>query len=256
MMRVVFLTHFYAPERGAPQTRIRETIAGLHSLGITSNVVTGPPHYPGGRILDGRRLLWPRRDVIDGVTVHRLPMLARPNGGFFDRLVDQGSFAAVALAAAPIIRRADAFIVESPPLFLGATAALLRATTGRPYLFHVADPWPDFPIAVGALRGRVPIRAALWLESLAYSRASAITTVTPPLVERLAAKPGAGSKLRLVLNAVDTSRFDPDADRSAARARLGWGPGFTVVYSGTVGIAQGLDTLIEAVRRLGDVDLT
>ena len=256
MMRVVFLTHFYAPERGAPQTRLRETVAGLRELGIASTVVTGPPHYPAGRILDGRRLLLPRRDVIDDVVVHRLPMIPRPNDGFLDRLVDQGSFAAVALAAAPIVRRADAFIVESPPLFLGGTAALLRALTGRPYIFHVADPWPDFPIAVGALHGRIPIRAALWLELFAYRRASAITTVTPPLVARLARKPGADSKVRLVVNAVDTSRFDPLEDPANARARLGWGPGFTVVYSGTVGIAQGLDTLIEAVRRLGDVDVT
>lgn len=255
-MRVAILTHYYAPERGAPQTRLRETIAGLRSLGIESTVVTGPPHYPGGRVLDGRRLLWPRRDMIDGVAVHRLPMIPRPNGSILDRVVDQGSFAAVAIAAAPIIRRADVFVVESPPLFLGGTAALLRAMTGRPYLFHVADPWPDFPIAAGALRGRVPIRLALWLESLAYRRASVITTVTPSLVHRLARKPGAGGKVRLLLNAVDTDRFHPELDAAAAKAELGWGPGFTLVYSGTVGIAQGLDTLVEAVRRLADVDVT
>lgn len=255
-LRVVFLTHYYAPERGAPQTRLRETIAGLRSLGIDSTVVTGPPHYPAGRVLDGRRLVWPRRDRIDDVTVHRLPMIPRPNGSILDRVVDQGSFAAVAVAAAPIIRRADAFVVESPPLFLGGTAAILRAMTGRPYLFHVADPWPDFPIAAGALRGGVPIRLALWVESLAYRRASVITTVTPPLVDRLARKAGADGKVRLVLNAVDIDRFQPDLDPAAARAELGWGPGFTLVYSGTVGLAQGLDTLIEAVRRLPDLDLT
>jgi glycosyltransferase involved in cell wall biosynthesis len=174
-----------------------------------------------------------------------------------DRVIDQGSFAAVALAAAPIIRRADAFVVESPPLFLGGSAAVLRALVGRPYLFHVADPWPDLPIAAGALRGRVPIRLAFLLESLAYCRASVITTVTPPLVQRLERKPGADGKVKLVANAVDIDRFLPEIDPAAARAELGWGPEFTLVYSGTVGIAQGLDTLLEAVRRLGpNLDLT
>src|SRR5436190_12865496 len=256
LMRVVFLTEYYAPERGAPQTRLRETIAGLRRLGFECSVITGPPHYPAGRVLDGRRLLWPRRDRIDGVTVHRLPMIPRPNGSIVDRVVDQVSFAAAAVAAAPIVRRADAFVVESPPLFLGGSAAVLRATTGRPYVFHVADPWPDFPIAAGALRARLPIRLALWLESLAYRRASVITTVTPPLVDRLAKKPGAAGKVRLVTNAVDTSRFRPDLDPHVAKAELGWGPGFTLVYSGTVGIAQGLDTLIDAVRFLPDTDVT
>jgi glycosyltransferase involved in cell wall biosynthesis len=255
-MRVVFVTHYYAPERGAPQTRLGETIAGLRGHGIESTVVTGPPHYPGGKILDGRRLFWPRRDCVNGVVVHRLPMIPRPNGSVLDRVVDQGSFAAVAVAAAPIVRRADAFVVESPPLFLGGTAALLRAITGRPYVFHVADPWPDFPIAAGALRGKIPIRLALWLEALAYRRASVITTVTPPLVDRLARKPGAGGKVKLISNAVDTDRFQPEMDTAAAKTEFGWGPEFTLVYSGTVGIAQGLDTLIDAVRQLPDVDMT
>jgi glycosyltransferase involved in cell wall biosynthesis len=83
-----------------------------------------------------------------------------------------------------------------------------------------------------------------------------ITTVTPPLVVRLARKPGAGGKVKLISNAVDTDRFQPEMDTAAAKAELGWGPEFTLVYSGTVGIAQGLDTLIEAVRRLRDVDMT
>ena len=255
-MNVVFLTHYYGPERGAPQTRLSETIAGLQSLGINCCVITGPPHYPRGKILDGRRLLWPRRDTVHGVTVYRLPMIPRANGSIVDRVIDQGSFAAVAIAAAPIIRRADAFVVESPPLFLGGTAAALRALTGRPYVFHVADPWPDFPIAAGALRGRIPIRMALWLESLSYRRAAVITTVTPSLVERLARKPGANGKVRLLPNAVDTTRFDPERDSAAAKAELGWGPEFTFVYSGTVGIAQGLDTLLEAVQLIPDVPIT
>jgi colanic acid biosynthesis glycosyl transferase WcaI len=255
-MRAAFLTHYYAPERGAPQTRLRETIAGLAELGIESTVVTGPPHYPSGRVLDGRRLLWPRRDTIDGISVHRLPMIPRPNGSIVDRVIDQASFAAVAVAAAPIIRRSDVFVVESPPLFLGGSAAILRAITGRPFVFHVADPWPDFPIVAGALRGRIPIRLALELESLAYRRASVITTVTPPLVDRVARKSGAEGKVRLVSNSVDTRRFHPEMDAAKAKAELGWGPEFTLVYSGTVGIAQGLETLIEAVRALPEIGVT
>jgi glycosyltransferase involved in cell wall biosynthesis len=255
-LRVVFLTHYYAPERGAPQTRLRETINGLREHQIESSVVTGPPHYPGGQILDGRFIARPRTDYIDGVPIHRLPMLPRPNDRITDRIIDQGTFATSAFLAARLVRRADAFVVESPPLFLGGTAALLRRLTGTPYLFHVADPWPDFPIEAGVLRGRALIAAALQLESLAYRHASAITTVTPPLVKRLSAKPGAGGKVHLLSNAVEISRFDPSTEKSSARADLGWGPGLTLAYSGTVGIAQGLDTLIEATRRLGEAEVT
>ena len=254
-MRVAFLTQYYAPERGAPQTRLRETVAGLLRLGVEATVITCPPHYPGGSILDGSSSWRYRRDVVDGITVHRLPMIPRPNRGILDRVVDQASFAAVATLAAPIVRACDAFVVESPPLFLGATAAFIRAVARRPYVFHVADPWPDFPIAAGVLRGRAPIRAALWLEELAYRGASAITTVTPPLVDRLSRKPGAHGKVHLLGNSVDIDRFHPEMPPEAARFELGWEQAPTFVYSGTVGLAQGLGTLLDAAATIRDLGI-
>lgn len=255
-MRVLLLTHYYAPERGAPQTRLRETVSLLTTMGIGVSVVTGPPHYPDGRVRAGYSWWRPRRDSVDGVTVWRLPMIPRRNGGMLDRLVDQGSFAAAAMSTVPLAQDADVVLVESPPLFLGATAAAVRLLSGRPYVFHVADPWPDFPIAMGALRGRLPIRAAQWLESVAYRYAALVTTPTPGLVSRIGSKPGASGKVRLLPNGVDLDRFVCTGSRSAIRRRLGWGSERRLVYIGTVGLAQGVGTLVDAMLLLPpDIDL-
>jgi glycosyltransferase involved in cell wall biosynthesis len=180
-------------------------------------------------------------------------MIPRRNGGFVDRVIDQASFAMAALTAVGDVRWSDVTVAESPPLFLGITAALHRRVTGRRYLFHVADPWPDIPIATGALSNPVAIRVGLWLEELAYRSASLITTVSPGLVEAIDMKPGARGKVRLLPNGVDTRRFDPALDRGAARMALGWEPDvFTIVYAGSVGLAQGLGTLLDAAERLRD----
>jgi glycosyltransferase involved in cell wall biosynthesis len=254
MRRVAILTQYYAPEIGAPQTRLGETARGLREAGWSVDVVTTPPHYPDGRILD-RYGGWRRRkESVDGITVHRLPMWARPNRGFWNRIVDQASFATTALAARAVFARADVLIVESPPLFLGLTGRALRRLTGRPYLFHVADPWPDFPIAMGALRSRSLRKIAYAIEATAYAGATLITTVTEPLVHRLEMKPGAAGKVRLLANGVDLGRFDPSADAVAARAALDWPEArLTIVYAGTIGLAQGVATLVEAVAPLAEV---
>jgi hypothetical protein len=47
---------------------------------------------------------------------------------------------------------------------------------------------------------------------------------------------------------VDVRRFDPGLDPSEARRKLGWEDAFTVVYAGTVGLAQGVGTLLDAAR--------
>jgi hypothetical protein len=45
-MRILLLTHYYPPEVGAPQPRLRETARGLIDLGNQVRIPTGPRRYP------------------------------------------------------------------------------------------------------------------------------------------------------------------------------------------------------------------
>lgn len=250
-MKVLILTHYYPPELGAPQTRLRETARRLGELGYAVRVLTGPPHYPDGAVRPGYHAFLPSTAWVDGVRVTRLPMIPRRNGGFLERSIDQGSFALSAMSAVPLARWADVLVVESPPLFLGLTARFHRLISQRPYIFHVADPWPDFPVTMGALDNRLIRAMAYLIEDIAYRGAAVITTVTPGLVRLLDAKPGAHGRVRLIPNGVETHRFDPAAEPAAARRELGWEEAaLTLVYAGSVGLAQGVRTLIDAVAPL------
>jgi glycosyltransferase involved in cell wall biosynthesis len=252
-MRILLVTHYFPPEVGAPQTRLRETVVLLQALGHEVRVMTGPPHYPDGRVRPGYRADRVRRERLGDTRVLRLPMVPRPNRTFMDRAIDHGSFAAATLAAVADVRWSDVVIDESPPLFLGLSAAFHRAVSRRPYLFHVADPWPDFPIAMGALENRLAQRVAYAMESVSYRWASLITTVTPGLVARLERKPAAAGRVRLLPNGVDVERFRPDVRPDVARRRLGWPEArLTIAYVGSVGMAQGVQTLVDAVAPLGD----
>lgn len=104
---------------------------------------------------------------------------------------------------------------------------------------------------MGALRQPILKRLARWMESSSYRHASLITTVTPGLVDLLERNPAAAGKVRLVPNAVEVSRFAPRIDTSAMRASLGWSEGrFVIVYLCSVGLAQGVGTLLDAMELL------
>lgn len=249
-LRLLLITQYYHPEVGAPQTRLRETVAGFQRRGFEVTVVAPIPSYPLGVVSAGYAWWRPTRERLDGASIVRLPTLAIPGSSQAGRLVGHAAFGGASLASLAIARRHDVALVESPPLLLAFTARLL-ALSGLPYVFHVADPWPDFPIAMGYLRLPVERRLAYAIEDLAYRGASTITTVSPGLVELLSSKPSAAGRVELLPNGVDTDRFVVTDDPSVLRGRLGWDDRFTVAYVGTVGLAQGLATVLEAARMLG-----
>jgi len=254
MRSVLLVTHYYPPEVGAAQTRLSETVRELRALGWRVTVVAPIPHYPLGVVPPGYRWWRPVREKIDGVPVVRLPVLARGGDRFLNRIASQASFALASAAAGALARRHDVMLVESPPLFLAGAGRVVATLARRPYVLHVADPWPDFPIAMGYLNNDVARRLAYALERFAYRGAAAITTVTPPLVAMLDAKPGAHGKVTYLPNAVDIARFRPGIGRAEARRRMRWEPDrLIVVYAGTVGKAQGLSTLIDAARQVADL---
>ena len=49
-MDILFLTHYFPPEVGAPQTRIFELALALHRRGHRIHVLAPFPHYPTGKI--------------------------------------------------------------------------------------------------------------------------------------------------------------------------------------------------------------
>lgn len=250
-LRLLLVTQYYHPEVGAAQTRLRETVVGLQRRGFGVTVVAPVPSYPLGAVPKGYAWWRPTRERIDNASVARLPTLAVPGAGMRRRMVGHATFAITSLASLAISDGFDVALVESPPLLLAFTARALRAR-GIPYVFHVADPWPDFPIAMGYLRSGLERRIAYAIEDLAYREAAVITTVSPGLVELLSRKASAAGRVELVPNGVEVNRFLHDQTPSHMRSRLGWSEAFTVVYAGTVGLAQGIGTLLDAARLLDD----
>jgi glycosyltransferase involved in cell wall biosynthesis len=141
-------------------------------------------------------------------------------------------------------------VAESPPLFLAAAAVPYSRLRRASLVLHLSDLWPDSAIEMGALHNRAAIRAARVLERAAYRGSSLIAAPTRGIVDAVNATPEGRGKATLIPPSVDLEDF---AVRPVSRN----GP-LRVIYAGTVGMAQGLETLVEAARRAGPetVDVT
>jgi glycosyltransferase involved in cell wall biosynthesis len=244
-MRVCFLTHYFPPEVGAPQTRIELIARALARGGAKVAVHTGFPHYPDGGVKPpyrNRRWLVERRD---GISIVRSAVYPAANRGFARRLADHLVFAASALATAPLTGAADVIVGESPPLFTAAAGVPYAAIKDAAYVVNVADRWPASAVELGALRNRRAIAAAEALERWMYRHADLIVSPTEGIATALDALPEGRGKSQRVLPVVDVQRFVTGDGHARDEGPL------RVLFAGTVGLAHGLDVLVDAARLAG-----
>ncbi len=239
-LTVTVVTPYFPPERGAPQQRWGELVELLATEGFDVDVVTHFPHYPSGRTYPGYRWAPLKRDAYHGVPVWRVGNVQAATTGFCRRLVDQLS-SGVVLALAVLVRPArDWLIFETPPVFaaLGVAAGRLRRARCAVY---VADLWPESAVDLGTVaRGSVVERVMRRLVRGMYRSASLVFTTSES--QRAQCQPLTSAPCHTVPSAVDLRRFPP------CRPPRGPGPAprLRMAYTGTLGMAHGLDFLIEA----------
>lgn len=252
MAKLLFITPYYAPEKGAAAVRISETAVRLVQRGHTVTVLTTLPNYPTGIVPPEYRGRVPQIEIRAGVRVIRVWSYISPRKSFFHRILAQLSFGCLA----PILGRRsvgqpDIIIVESHPLFNAIAGRFLAWRKRCPFIFTVSDLWPESAVQLGVLRDRLFIRLAEWLEWSTYRRAGLIWALSAGIRDQIVARGIPAERVFLLTNGADLSLFVP-MERERARAELSWDQRFTILYAGTYGLSHGLATVLEAAARLRD----
>jgi glycosyltransferase involved in cell wall biosynthesis len=84
----------------------------------------------------------------------------------------------------------------------------------------------------------------------AYRTADAIVVPAPGLKRLLVERGFPPDRISVIYNWAHGTAGAGSAPRDAVRERLGWSREFTVLFAGTMGVMQGLDTLIDAAALL------
>ncbi|MDI6740192.1 MAG: glycosyltransferase family 4 protein [Candidatus Edwardsbacteria bacterium] len=249
-MRFLILTQYYPPEIGAPQVRLAALARELIRQGHRAEVVTAHPNHPLGRIFPGYANVLYRRESVDGLTIHRTWIYPAVGSGV-KRLWNYLSFTLTCVIGLFRAERPDLLLVESPPLFLSIPAFIYGLIRQVPFIFNVADLWPDSARELGVIGDGPALRISLALERWSYAKATYVNAVTTGIERTLLEnKRVPKDKILFMPNGVDLELFHPRRyDRKLARD-LGLEGKKVVLYSGTLGIAQGLETALDAFELL------
>jgi glycosyltransferase involved in cell wall biosynthesis len=121
-----------------------------------------------------------------------------------------------------------------------------------PWVFELRDLWPASIVAVGAMKKSVLIRLLERIELRMYRDADVVVSVTQAFKADLVRRGIDATKIHVVLNGVDLSRYRPIPKDEELVQRLGLRGKFVVGYLGTHGMAHALDKVVDAVTLLRD----
>lgn len=268
-MRILFLTHYYAPEGNAPATRVDALTRRWADRGHSVRVITCVPNVPDGKVYSGyRNRWWPQRETRQGVEVQRVWTFLAANRGTSLRIANYLSFLWSVWVLAPFQPRPDILIATSPQFFCGWAGVIqkwvfriLRPWSRRPIplVLEIRDIWPESIQAVGALRGRAVLAVLRWLEKTMYQQADWIVTVGEGYKRQLVARGVPEWKIEVIPNGVDwdiLAGATPEGAQ-AIRKQHDLSNRFVCGYLGTIGMACGLDVVLKAAQRcLEDPDLS
>ena len=251
-MRILFLTHYFPPEVNAPATRTYEHCREWVAAGHDVHVVTCIPSHPLGKPFAGYRTRWYQYENVGGIHTHRVWTYLAPNRGVRRRTLNYLSFVPMAVFRASRLGRFDVVIGTSPQFFCAVAAWAAARLRQTPWIFELRDLWPESIAAVGAMRKSAALRLIERLELFLYREAAAVACVTRSFMDNLAARGIDRAKLHFMPNGI-LPEFWTSGSRQQGRHDLDVADREVLVsYVGTVGLAHGLGSVIEAASRLRD----
>ncbi len=243
-MRILILTQWFQPEsmfKGLPFAE------ELRRMGHEVEVLTGFPNYPGGTVYDGYNIRPWQREEIEGIRINRVALYPSHDNSGFGRIANYMSFAIMTLFIGPwLIRKPDVIYVYNL-VSLSYTASFLRWLYGCKVVYDIQDLWPESVESSGMLPGFLHSFLRKWCRK-AYRRADFLVAQSPGFKKNLLHRGIPGEKIGVIYNWSQEERapLELTGKHLPPTMELEIENSFNVVFAGTMGLMQGLDTVLDA----------
>ena len=253
-MRILFFADNFPPETNAQASRVFERARYWVRWGHDVTVITCAPNFPEGELHPGFENRCRQIEEMAGIRVVRVKTFIAANRGKFRRMADYLSFLPTAAWAGLFEQAPDVVAATMPQPFAALAGLLVARLRRRPFLLEVADLWPESVLAVGAMERPNPVtRGLAGLSSFLYKSADRIVVLTEAFKGKLIGMGVPQERIDVVLNGVDLERFRPRPRDAALASELGISPDrFVVGYIGTLGMAHGLENVLDTAKRLAN----
>jgi glycosyltransferase involved in cell wall biosynthesis len=246
-LKILLLNGHYWPDLSAATAQMLTGLGEeLARQGHEVRVICGQRKY------DEPSVLFPKREVRNGVHITRIWNSSFGKGAKWKRAVDFATWLASAELALCREPKPDVVVTLTTPPLLSVLGARYARKTGARLVPWMMDLNPDEAVAAGWLRqGSVMERFLRKALEKSFRQSAAIIALDRFMADRIAAKGVDRQKIHVVAPWAHDKEVKPDPEGSKVfRVRHGLEGSFVVMFSGNHSPIHPLDTVLDAARQL------
>ena len=241
-MRLLFFNRSFYPDveaTGQLLTELCQDLGNDHDV----TVVAGRP-YNMKRFGSWLPI---RREKHDRVSILRAYNPRLNKRLFAGRVMNLLSYFCFSFVAGFFAKQPEVVIVETDPPVLGLIGLFFARWYHAKFVFYLQDLYPDVGIALGKLKNPLLIRALEACTQRILNAADRVVVLGDDMRERVMAKGyGHPERICVIPNWVDTTQIQPPDVVNLFRQQHGLDGRFVVMFSGNLGLSQGLECVINA----------
>lgn len=241
-MRILVVCQHYYPE----PFRLPDICETLVSKGHSVTVVTGTPNYPEGVIYEGYEKGKRADEVINGVRVHRCPLIPRKTGVLL-RVLNYYSFV---LSSQWYLRRCKeafdvVFVNQLSPVMMAQAGLSWAKRHGKKCVLYCLDQWPESLLAGGIRKDSAVYNLFLKVSRKIYSSADEILVTSRGFTSYFENVLKVKNKTIGYLPQYAEGMFE-ELPQTEQKQQVDF------VFAGNVGALQSVETIVEAAQQLKD----
>ena len=241
---ILVVSQYFYPE----SFRINDICAELVKRGNKVTVITGIPNYPEGKFYKGYGWTKRRKETWNGIDIVRLPIISRGHSAV--RLIANYYSFVISGTIRNLFKKEkiDAvFTFEVSPLTQALVGVRMAKKAKAPHFLYVQDLWPDNLDIVGGIHNKFVLSHYAKMAKKIYKKSHKIFATSESFVKEIQsriAEDKADKNKVVYLPQYAEDSYKPYEGETEKREE------FSVLFTGNIGEAQGLDVLPRTAKIL------
>ncbi|ULL20123.1 glycosyltransferase WbuB [Paenibacillus sp. H1-7] len=245
---VLIMCQYFYPEYVSSATLPTELAEDLVKKGLSVDVLCGYPkeYYHGDKV--------PLREELNGYTVRRVKYTEFNNKTKIGRIINFFSFFTAILSKTLSLLNYRSILVYSNPPILPLVPCLISKITKTKFIFVAFDVYPDNALILGAIKkGGIIERLMRYINTKVYQHATKIVALGSEMKSYMINTNIAPdcTNIEVIPNWYNDKKIGKTSkihNKEFKELNERWP--FVVLYSGNMGTAQDMDTILQCISNL------